>query len=50
MLVHDGNVICESLASLLYLEETHPDVPLLPSDLAERALVYQRMFEIQNME
>ncbi|EFO91240.1 CRE-GST-42 protein [Caenorhabditis remanei] len=35
--VVDGNVITESLAIIEYLEETHPDVPLLPKDPVKRA-------------
>lgn len=33
----DGQVITESLAIIEYLEETHPDVPLLPKDPIKRA-------------
>ncbi len=36
-----GRVFGQSLAILEYLEETHPDPPLLPSDPAERARVRQ---------
>ena len=32
-----GQVIAQSGAILAYLEETHPDPPLLPADLVERA-------------
>ncbi|CAA91449.1 putative maleylacetoacetate isomerase [Caenorhabditis elegans] len=35
--VVDGQVITESLAIIEYLEETHPDVPLLPKDPIKRA-------------
>jgi maleylpyruvate isomerase len=35
----DGNVIGQSLAIMEYLEETHPQTPLLPATPAERARV-----------
>jgi maleylacetoacetate isomerase len=35
----DGLVLTESLAILEYLEEAHPEPPLLPASLAERARV-----------
>jgi len=35
----DGQVLNQSMAILEYLEETHPDPPLLPSTPASRALV-----------
>jgi maleylpyruvate isomerase len=35
----DGSVIGQSLAIIEYLEETHPQNPLLPSDPAQRARV-----------
>jgi len=35
----DGNVIGQSLAIIEYLEETHPETPLLPADPAGRARV-----------
>jgi len=38
-LEEDGNVITQSLAIIEYLEETHPQNPLLPSSPAERARV-----------
>ena len=38
-LVGGDIVVCESLAALLYLEETYPEHPLLPSGRKERALV-----------
>lgn len=45
----DGDMVLkESLATLVYLEETYPSVPLLPKDPAARALVWQRFFELSN--
>ena len=38
-LVADGAVMTQSLAILEWLEETHPDPPLLPRDAADRAVV-----------
>jgi maleylpyruvate isomerase len=38
-LEHDGTVLTQSLAIIEYLEETHPDPPLLPPDPASRAFV-----------
>jgi len=38
-LVDEGNVIHQSLAIIEYLEETHPQVPLLPADPLGRARV-----------
>ncbi len=35
----DGRVLAQSLAICEYLEETHPDPPLLPADAAARARV-----------
>jgi maleylacetoacetate isomerase len=37
----DGRVFAQSLAIIEYLEETHPDPPLLPVDFAGRAIVRQ---------
>ena len=37
LFVDDGPPLTQSLAILDYLEETHPDVPLLPADPRERA-------------
>ena len=34
-------IVCESLAALLYLDDTYPEHPLLPSGSKERALVSQ---------
>ncbi|KAF2071727.1 hypothetical protein CYY_006951 [Polysphondylium violaceum] len=42
-LVIDGNVLGQSLAILEYLEETRPEVPLLPKSAADRAIVRQMM-------
>lgn len=38
-LVDDGMMLTQSLAIIEYLDETHPDPALLPSDPAERARV-----------
>ena len=38
-LADDGHVISQSLAIIEYLEETHPDPPLLPPDFMGRAQV-----------
>jgi maleylacetoacetate isomerase len=38
-LADDGQVFAQSLAIIEYLEETHPDPPLLPPDFAGRAIV-----------
>ena len=35
----DGQIVTQSLAIIEYLEETHPNPPLLPSDAAGRARV-----------
>jgi maleylacetoacetate isomerase len=37
----DGRVLAQSLAIMEYLEETHPEPPLLPVDFAGRAIVRQ---------
>ena len=37
----EGRVISQSLAIIEYLEETHPEPPLLPVDFAGRAVVRQ---------
>ena len=37
----DGRVFAQSLAIIEYLEETHPEPPLLPADFAGRAIVRQ---------
>ena len=37
----DGRVLGQSLAIIEYLEETHPEPPLLPPDFAGRAVVRQ---------
>lgn len=38
-LVDDGRVVTQSLAIVEYLDETHPEPPLLPGDPASRARV-----------
>ncbi|MDB6087978.1 MAG: maiA [Gammaproteobacteria bacterium] len=38
-LEHDGSTIAQSLAIIEYLDETHPDPPLLPKSPADRAQV-----------
>jgi maleylpyruvate isomerase len=38
-LADDDRVFSQSLAIIEYLEETHPDPPLLPADFASRAIV-----------
>lgn len=38
-LMDDGNILTQSLAIIEYLEETHPDTPLLPKSPADRARV-----------
>jgi maleylacetoacetate isomerase len=38
-LEHEGRVIGQSLAIIEYLEEIHPEPPLLPRDPGERAIV-----------
>jgi maleylacetoacetate isomerase/maleylpyruvate isomerase len=40
-MVDDGTVIGQSMAILEYLEEKYPQRPLLPTELADRALVRQ---------
>eukprot|EP01132_Coremiostelium_polycephalum_P000648 gene648-802_t len=42
-LIIDGNVLGQSLAILEYLEETRPEVPLLPKKAGDRAIVRQMM-------
>ncbi len=38
-LEHEGRVLGQSLAIIEYLDETHPDPPLLPAEPGDRALV-----------
>lgn len=40
-LEHDGRVFAQSLAIIEYLEEAHPEPPLLPLDFPGRAIVRQ---------
>lgn len=40
-LVDDGRTFAQSLAIIEYLEETHPEPPLLPVDFSGRAIVRQ---------
>jgi maleylacetoacetate isomerase len=42
----DGQVFSQSLAIIEYLEETHPEPPLLPQDFAGRARVRQMALAI----
>jgi maleylacetoacetate isomerase len=46
VLEHEGRVFAQSLAIIEYLEETHPEPPLLPVDFAGRALVRQMALAI----
>ncbi|EGT41462.1 hypothetical protein CAEBREN_28076 [Caenorhabditis brenneri] len=39
--VDNGHALSESMAIIEYLEETHPEVPLLPKDPVKRALARQ---------
>lgn len=46
----DGDIIVnESMAAMQYLEETYPEVPLLPNGKAERALALQRLHEVSSL-
>jgi maleylacetoacetate isomerase len=45
-LVHDGHTIGQSLAIIEYLDEVHPEPPLLPRDPAGRARVRQLAYAI----
>ena len=45
-LVHDGHTIGQSLAIIEYLDEIHPEPPLLPRDAAGRARVRQIAYAI----
>ena len=38
-LAHDGHLITQSMAIIEYLEETHPEPPLLPGDAFARARI-----------
>ncbi|MGH6872148.1 MAG: maleylacetoacetate isomerase [Rhizomicrobium sp.] len=45
-LVHDGHTIGQSLAIIEYLDEIHPEPPLLPKDPAGRARVRQLAYAV----
>ncbi|HTQ13554.1 MAG TPA: maleylacetoacetate isomerase [Rhizomicrobium sp.] len=45
-LVHDGHAIGQSLAIIEYLDEIHPEPPLLPKDPAGRARVRQLAYAV----
>ncbi|KAG0225731.1 Glutathione S-transferase zeta-1, partial [Actinomortierella wolfii] len=45
-LVIDGDVITQSMAIIEYLDETHPDVPLLPKDPKARAKVRELAYAV----
>lgn len=45
-LIDDGHAIAQSLAIIEYLEETHPDPPLLPKDALGRARVRQLAYAV----
>lgn len=45
-LVHGGHVLGQSLAIMEYLDEIHPEPPLLPKESLERARVRQIAFAI----
>ncbi|HEY1632487.1 MAG TPA: maleylacetoacetate isomerase [Rhizomicrobium sp.] len=45
-LVHDGHTISQSLAIIEYLDEVHPEPPLLPRDPASRARVRQIAYAV----
>lgn len=45
-LVHNGHAIAQSLAAIEYLDELHPDPPLLPEDALGRARVRQIAYAI----
>jgi len=42
----EGRVYSQSLAIIEYLEETHPEPPLLPTDFAGRAIVRQMALSV----
>ena len=46
LLKDDGHVLTQSLAIIEYLEETHPEPPLLPRDAAGRARVRAMALDI----
>ena len=45
-LIDSGHVIAQSLAIMEYLDETHPDPPLLPKDTLGRARVRQIAYAV----
>ncbi|CAG7833601.1 unnamed protein product [Allacma fusca] len=46
-LIIEGKTLCQSIAILEFLEETYPEVPLLPTDRFERAIV-RELVELVN--
>lgn len=46
----DGDIVVnESMAAMQYLEESYPEVPLLPAVKAQRALALQRLHEVSSL-
>ncbi|GAY64232.1 hypothetical protein CUMW_231990 [Citrus unshiu] len=44
----DGDVVSDSFAILMYLEEKNPQHPLLPSDLKRKAINYQAAYLVSS--
>ena len=40
LILEGGEVLCQSMALLEYLEEVYPDPPLMPQDALARCLLY----------